>query len=96
MTDASVPTTIPTPSPPASELSELESRLAAMTPLELEARRRQIVESANGKYEALSTDDLRELAFIISTLRRRNSGPPKTPKVAGSKAKPTIDNLLDL
>lgn len=100
MTDASAPTTIqtasPAPSPPPA-LNELESRLAAMTPLELEARRRQIVESANGKYEALSTDDLRELAFIVSTLRRRNSGPPKTPKVAGAaKAKPTIDNLLDL
>lgn len=88
MTDASAPTI---------ELSGLESRLAAMSPLELEARRRQIVESANGKYEALSTDDLRELAFIVSTLRRRNSGPPKTAKVAGAaKAKPTIDNLLDL
>lgn len=80
----------------SNEPSELEVRLNALSPLELESRRRTIVESAKGKYEALSTDDLRELAFIVSTLRRRNSGPPKTTKAPSTKSKPTIDNLLDL
>jgi hypothetical protein len=75
---------------------DLEQRLAALSPVELENRRREIVTSAAGQYEKLSTDDLNELAFITSTLRRRNSGPPKAKAPGSTKAKPTIDNLLDL
>jgi len=77
-----------------SPREELEARLAAMTPAELEQRRRTIVASANGSYESLSTEDLQELSFVVSTLRRRNAGPPKTARVAGTKAKPSIDDLL--
>lgn len=82
--------------PTASE--EFERRIAAMSPAELEARRREIVVSANGQYENLTTDQLSELAYIVSSLRRRNSGPPKEAKVAGSKTKPkaTLDSLLDV
>jgi hypothetical protein len=75
--------------------SELEKRLAAMTPVELEERRRQIVASANGKYEALPTEQLQEMAFIVATLRRRNSGPPKSTNKPARKPA-TIDNLLDI
>lgn len=75
---------------------ELEQRLQAMTPMDLENRRREIVTSAQGNYESLTTERLHELAFITSILRRRNSGPPKTPKVAGAaKSKPSIDSLVD-
>jgi hypothetical protein len=78
-----------------TELSELEQKLSAMSPGELEARRRQIVETARGDYESLSVNDLQELSYIVSTLRRRNSGPPKTPKTTTPKSKPTIDSLLE-
>lgn len=74
----------------------LMTKLDAMSPQELELRRREIAASAKGDYEALSTESLQELAFITSTLRRRSSGPPKVAKVPGTKAKPTIDSLLDL
>ena len=74
--------------------AEMEQKLSAMSPMDLENRRREIVASAQGKYESLTTETLQELAFITSTLRRRNSGPPKAPKGA-AKPKTTIDNLLD-
>lgn len=69
-------------------------KLSALSPLELEERRRQIVSGAKGDYESLSTESLQELAFITSTLRKRNAGPPKVTKVAKPKA--TLDSLLDI
>lgn len=77
------------------DATQMEEHLAAMSPVELENRRREIVTSAAGEYENLSTDMLNELAFITSTLRRRSSGPPKAAKGA-AKPKATIDTLLDL
>lgn len=78
-----------------AEPSTLELRLGSLSPMELEARRREIVASAKGDYEALSVEFLQELAFIVSTLRRKNAGPPRVARVAGSKPKPNIDSLLD-
>ena len=60
--------------------------IAELSPAELEARRRQIVASCAGNWEALSVEDLRELSAITSALRRRTAGPPKAAK-APSKAK---------
>jgi len=67
------------------------------TPAELEMRRREIVTSLTTKYRGYDDPDvpldlLRELAFITSTLRRKNAGPPRT-KRANGKAPPTIDDL---
>lgn len=83
--------------PVTSPADELKTRLDAMTPQELDLRRRDIVNSANGDYESLSVESLQELSFIVATLRRRSAGPPKSPRVAGGsspKAKPTIDSLV--
>lgn len=77
----------------ASSKAELQARLDAMSPQELEFRRREILDVAKGKYEDLSLDLLSELSFIVGSLRRRTAGPPKAAKAA-SKIKPTIDDLL--
>ena len=74
----------------------MEQKIAAMTPLDLENRRREIVTAANGKYDDLTTEMLQELAYITSSLRRRNSGPPKEAKTSGAKPKATLDSLLDI
>lgn len=71
---------------------ELEKRIVEMDALALENRRRAIVTGANGDFNALSTEQLQELAYIVSALRRRNSGPPKAAKPKAEKA--TIDSLL--
>lgn len=73
----------------------MEQKIAAMTPLDLENRRREIVAAAKGDYDNLSTENLQELAYITSSLRRRNSGPPKEAKAA-AKPKATLDSLLDI
>ena len=67
------------------------------TPAELEMRRREIVTSLTTTYAgyddpAVPMDLLRELAFLTSTLRRRNSGPPR--RKASRKTPPTIEDLL--
>lgn len=77
----------------------MEQRIAAMTALDLENRRREIVVAANGQYDNLTTEQLQELSYVTSALRRRNSGPPKEARVAGGKAakpKATLDTLLDI
>ncbi len=69
------------------------------TPAELEQRRREIVMSLTTQYHGYDDPDvpldlLRELAFITSTLRRKNAGPPKRKKLnGGGKSKATIDDL---
>ena len=70
----------------------------AMDPATLEARRRAIVAKAAGNHENLELEDLHELAAITGVLRRRASGPPKTPKEkkpTGSKrsSKATAEDL---
>lgn len=67
------------------------------TPAELEQRRREIVMSLTTRYQGYDDPDvpldlLRELAFITSTLRRKNAGPPKSRKSTNGK-KATIDDL---
>lgn len=75
--------------------TEMEARVSAMEPHELEARRRQIVESAKGDFRALSTEALSELCFITSALRKRNAGPPKVAKTPAAKSKSTaVEDLL--
>lgn len=81
-----------------SKLSPAPLGLEGMTPEQLDAERRRIVQSANGNYRDLSEEDLMKLAYITGTLRRRSSGPPKTPKAAstrGPKVKPTLDSIGD-
>lgn len=56
------------------------SHLEGLNPVDLDARRRAIVEKAQGDYQNLDDRDLNELAFISQTLRARNAGPPKAPK----------------
>ena len=73
--------------------------LDSMTPQDLDLRRREIVATANGDYENLSLDDLKELAAITSAMRRRTAGPPKAlksaTKGAAKKPKPTLNSLLE-
>lgn len=75
-----------------ADSSQLEAELSALSPQELEAKRRVIVTSANGDFNSLSTDDLTQLAFITAILRRRTVGPPKAPRE--KKAAPTVDSLF--
>jgi hypothetical protein len=69
------------------------------SPAELEQRRRLIVTSLTTQYRGyddpnVPLDLLRELAFITSTLRRRNAGPPKKAKpLNGAKKTYSIDDL---
>jgi hypothetical protein len=76
----------------------LLDKLSAMAPLELENRRRAIVDDIvvkhKGNFEdpALELGLLEELAYITSTLRKRSAGPPKAAKPA--KVKATIDDLI--
>lgn len=76
---------------------DLHSRLALLTPGELESRRREIVLSLTTVYRGYDDPDvpielLHELAFITQTLRRKNAGPPKAKKPP-SAPKPTVDDL---
>ena len=87
-------TVAPTVASPTSQIPEVKQHVDSLSPQQLEARRREIVDSARGDYENLSTEMLQELSYISSTLRRRTAGPPKTPRVAGSKPKPTIADLI--
>ncbi len=70
---------------------------ANIAPVDLEQRRRAIVAKAQGSHDNLSIEELHELAAITGVLRRRASGPPKTPKVKGeSRAKTPKAELGDL
>jgi len=67
-------------------------------PVRLEARRREIILDLTTKYRGyddpeVPMDLLRELAFITSTLRRRQSGPPRRKSAANGRAKFTVDDL---
>jgi len=67
------------------------------TPAELEQRRREIVLSLTTQYSGYDDPDvpltlLQELAFITSTLRRKNAGPPRR-KAANGKKAPSLDDL---
>jgi hypothetical protein len=75
------------------ELHPLFAKLGAMSPQELESRRRDIVASAQGDPEKLSDEALEELCFITTTLRKRSAGPPKAK--AAPKIKATIEGLLE-
>lgn len=66
------------------------------SPFELEVRRAEIISGAAGDYKNISTDDLHELHTILTTMRRKTAGPPKSAK--GSKAKKqqlSLDSVLD-
>lgn len=78
--------------------------LDSLSPIELHARRRDLIEKIAklpGGHEDASTEVLQELAFITGAIRRKNAGPPKvtkpTKRGTGSAPKPTasdIDALL--
>lgn len=66
------------------------------SPFELEARRAEIIASANGDYKNISTEDLHELHTILTTMRRKTAGPPKTAKAAKAKKQQvSLDSILD-
>lgn len=68
------------PSATLSDAADVRSRIDAMNAQQVEARRNEILLAAKGDYEILSTDQLHELAYIASKLRRTNVGPPKEAK----------------
>lgn len=75
-----------------------EFKLDGLSPVELEERRRAILATIRTYPQSyddpnLPTELLRELSVIVSTLRRRNAGPPKTAKPKGPAPKPTLDEL---
>jgi hypothetical protein len=68
------------------------------TPAELEHRRREIVLSLTTQFKGYDDPDvpldlLRELAFITSTLRRKNAGPPRRKSPSNGRTKFTVDDL---
>jgi hypothetical protein len=68
------------------------------TPAELEMRRREIVTSLTTRYRGYDDPDvpieiLRELAVITSTLRRKNSGPPRARRGPNGRRTYTVDDL---
>jgi hypothetical protein len=70
---------------------------ANIAPVDLEQRRRAIVAKAQGSHDNLSIEELHELAAITGVLRRRASGPPKTPKAKGEgRVKPPKAEIGDL
>lgn len=77
--------------------NEAPAQAEAPNPAQLEQRRREIVLSLTTRYQGyddpeVPLDLLRELAFICSKLRRKNSGPPST-KRNGARRKFTVDDL---
>lgn len=69
-------------------------------PMRLEARRREIVLSLTTVYKGYDDPDvpmelLRELAFITSTLRRKQAGPPRAKRPTSGRIKTplSIDDL---
>lgn len=71
----------------------------ARSPMELEARRREIVHALTHQYRGYDDINvpiplLQELAIITSTLRRKNAGPPKERRAPAPKKVYTTDDLL--
>lgn len=82
------------PSVKLPDAASVRDRIDAMNLQEIELRRTQILETAKGDYESLSTEMLHELAYIASRLRKTNVGPPKEPKTAKKVKAKNIDDLL--
>ena len=84
--------------PPVTAEDALLADLRDATPDVLEAKRREIIGSANGDYKTLTDEQLQRLAFITGTLRRKTSGPPKVakPKTPGTKGKVSLESALDM
>lgn len=73
------------------------SKYELMPPVDLEARRRDIIAKSKGSHDNLSIEDLHELAGITGVLRRKASGPPKAVKgTKKTKEKPAPTTLDDL
>lgn len=83
---------------PAASLSDLG--LADKNPLELEAIRREIVTKMTTEYKGYNDPEvpmelLNTLAVVTSSLRKKNSGPPKAPKATKtSAAKAKTDDFV--
>ena len=72
--------------------------LLALSPAQLEQRRREIVSEMAllpRTYKDAATEVLQELAFITGTLRRKTAGPPKEAKRSKRTAAPAA-SLEDL
>lgn len=82
------------PSIPLPDQASVRDRIEAMGPQQVEQRRNEIIAAAAGDYEKLSTEQLHELAFIASKLRRTNVGPPKEPKARKNTASRDIGDLI--
>jgi hypothetical protein len=80
--------------PPLIDETDVRARIDALSIAQLEERRNEILLAAQGNYESLSTEMLHEMAYIASKLRRTNVGPPREPKIPGSKKARTIDDLI--
>ena len=97
MSDAPSPA-VPPEETPLSPVDAMNADLAKMTPEQLEIERRTSIDTIKTKYAGQLKDVpeelLQRLAFITGTLRRRASGPPKTAKAAGKKAKATMEDVL--
>lgn len=85
---------------PAATIEDLG--LSTKTPMELEERRRAIIDDFRTKYKSYDDPNipdalLNELAVITGTLRRKNAGPPKAekkPKATSSKKMNTDDFVV--
>ena len=82
------------------DVNEIFGALEAMSPGELEIRRRELVQSATStSVDDLPLETLRELAAITAQLRRKTAGPPKseTAKKArknGATKKASVDDIF--
>ena len=79
---------------PTPDSATVRGRIDAMNMQQIELRRNEILNAAAGDYERLSTEQLHELAYIASRLRKTNVGPPKEPKTARAKVPKTIADLF--
>lgn len=69
------------------------------SPMELEARRREITDLLKTQYKGYNDPEipfplLQELSVITSTLRRKNAGPPREKRVAPKPKAATLDDML--
>ena len=64
--------------------------------MELHERHDVLVKGLDGNYDNASEEVLAELIQITAALRRKSSGPPKSPRKPSSrKAPPTLENLFE-
>lgn len=82
-----------TPPLVAPEATSVRDKIDAMSIQQVELRRNEILLCAAGDYEKLSDEQLHELAYIASKLRRTNVGPPKAKAASKAGPKATIDDL---